>query len=245
MSPLVSDRVKGIFKPPFDKVQPKSDESSITLSVDCVIFGLKDQALNVLLIKSDFPGYLNRWSLLGDIVESDENLDEAAYRVLKERTGLDHLYLEQVQTFGKVDRHPAGRVITVAYYSLVNIDQLDILKHDNELHWHKIENISDLAFDHTEILNVCLQRLRVKIRTEPVGFKLLPENFTLRELQSLYESVLSVTLDRRNFRKKFFSTGLLIDLGKYELGVRHRPARLYNFDFEQYNLLQDKTIQFW
>ena len=242
---MKAERYSGILKPPFDTRSNKTAQHTTTLSVDCVIFGLKDHALNVLLIKSDFPGFLDRWSLLGDIVEVSESLDEAAYRVLKERTGLDGLYLEQVKAFGNVDRHPGGRVITIAYYALVNIDQVELMKHDNELHWHRIDNTSQLAFDHNIILDECLARLRDKIRHEPVGFNLLPERFTLRELQNLYEAVLGLSLDRRNFRKKFFSTGLLIDLNKQEKEVRHRPARLYRFNREKFASNGDSQISFW
>lgn len=242
---MSSERFSGIFKPPFDRLVSKQSNGVTTLSVDCVIFGLKDEALNILLIKSDFPGFLDRWSLLGDIVEPEESLDEAAYRVLTERTGLEGLYLEQVKAFGEVDRHPAGRVITIAYYSLINIDQVELLKQDNELHWHQIDSSGKLAFDHNRILEECLARLRHKIRHEPVGFNLLPERFTLRELQGLYEAVLGLKLDRRNFRKKFFSTGLLIDLNKQEKEVRHRPARLYQFDQQKYAEIGDNQISFW
>lgn len=234
----------GIFKPPFRPHIQTADSNTTTISVDCVIFGLQDYNFSVLLIKSDFPDYLGQWSLLGDIVEVDESLDAAAYRILSDRTGLDSLYLEQVKSFGTVNRHPAGRVITIAYYALVNIDQVRLVKDDNELHWHQIDQIDRLAFDHNEILDTCIRRLRDRIRSEPVGLNLLPDEFTLRDLQSLYETVLGITLDRRNFRKKFFSTGLLVDLKKQENNVRHRPAKLYSFDFEKYNQIKEESIHF-
>lgn len=234
----------GIFKPPFRPDKKTADSSITTISVDCVIFGLQDYNFSVLLIKSDFPDFLDKWSLLGDIVEVDESLHDAAYRVLSDRTGLSDLYLEQVKSFGNVKRHPAGRVITVAYYALVNIDQVKLLKNDNELHWHRIDQIQKLAFDHNDILDTCIRRLRDSIRNEPVGLNLLPSEFTLRDLQSLYETVLGVTLDRRNFRKKFFSTGLLIDLKKQENKVRHRPAKLYSFDFKKYEEMKEESIHF-
>lgn len=212
---MSSERFFGYFKPPFDRLVSKQSNGVTTLSVDCVIFGLKDEALNILLIKSDFPG-LEHGFLLGDIVEPEESLDEAAYRVLTERTGLEGLYLEQVKAFGEVDRHPAGSGHHYRILFTYQIDQVELLKQDNELHWHQIDSSWSLAFDHNRILEECLARLRHKIRHEPVGFNLLPERFTLRELQGLYEAVLGLKLDRRNFRKKFFSTGLLIDLNKQE-----------------------------
>jgi Uncharacterized conserved protein len=123
--------------------------------------------------------------------------------VLKERTGLDDVYLEQVYTFGDVGRHPAGRVITTAYYSLINIKDHQLKLNDNELHWHPVNEITTLAFDHKTILDTCLERLRSKVEEHPIVFNLLPEKFSLRELQNLYEAILGTKMDRRNFRKKF------------------------------------------
>jgi len=209
------------------------DYFNMAVSVDCVIFGFDNDELKVLLIKSDLNEFKDRWSLLGDVVHPDEELDQAAYRVLKTRTGLDQVFMEQVQTFGGVHRHPAGRVITVAYYSLVNIEQNVLKKHGNELHWHTLKKVQDLAFDHKEILQCCYERLKHKVIEQPVGFNLLPKKFSLRELQNLYEAILDVKLDRRNFRKKFLSMDLLIDLNEEEDDVPHRPARLYKFNFEK------------
>src|ERR1700744_4480008 len=139
------------------------NDGIIGISVDCVIFGFDDNELKVLLIKSDFERYRNKWSLLGDLVHNPEDLDEAAYRILRERTGMDDLYLEQVKAFGEVSRHPAARVVTIAYCSLVNIEhhQLKIL--DNELHWHRVTTLTDMAFDHREILDVCYQWLQKRL----------------------------------------------------------------------------------
>lgn len=212
------------------------DYFKMAVSVDCVIFGFDDDELKVLLIKSDLNEFSEKWSLLGDVVRPDEELDQAAYRVLKTRTGLDQVYMEQVQTFGGVHRHPAGRVITVAYYSLVNIEQNELKKHSNELHWHTLKTVHDMAFDHREILQCCYERLKHKVIEQPVGFNLLPKKFSLRELQNLYEAILDVKLDRRNFRKKFLSMDLLIDLNEEEDDVPHRPARLYKFNFEKYDM---------
>jgi len=214
----------------------------MAISVDCVIFGFDNDELKVLLIKSDLNEFTGKWSLLGDIVQPEEELDEAAYRVLKTRTGLDHVYMEQVQTFGGVHRHPAGRVITVAYYSLVNIEQNELKKHGNELHWHTVKNVTDMAFDHREILHSCHERLKHKVIEQPVGFNLLPKKFSLRELQNLYEAILDVKLDRRNFRKKFLSMDLLVDLHEEEDDVPHRPARLYKFNFEKYDQRKKKYL---
>ncbi len=218
------------------------DYFKMAISVDCVIFGFDNDELKVLLIKSDLNEFKGMWSLLGDIVRPDEELDQAAYRVLKTRTGLDHVYMEQVQTFGAVHRHPAGRVITVAYYSLVNIEHNVLRKHSNELHWHTVKGVQEMAFDHIDILHSCYERLKHKVIEQPVGFNLLPKKFSLRELQNLYEAILDVKLDRRNFRKKFLSMDLLIDLNEEEDDVPHRPARLYKFNFEKYDM---KKKRYW
>jgi len=220
---------------------PEKDDFFTAVSVDCVIFGLDQESLKVLLIKSDYPLYEGRWSLLGDLISPDEDLDQAADRVLFERTGLQNLFLQQVHCFGKADRHPSGRVISIAYYSLVNIEQIELLKRDHELHWHNINSVGELAFDHNKILNTCLTHLQQQIKTETIGFNLLPEKFSLRALQFLYESVLMVELDRRNFRKKVLSTGLLIDLKEMEANVRHRPAKLFKFNRQKYESSEIKN----
>jgi len=210
------------------------------ISVDCVIFGFDENELKVLLIKSDLKNFEGKWSLLGDLIGSRETLDQAAYRVLRERTGMEDVYLEQVKSFGEVDRHPAARIITVAYCSLINVQHHQLKKLDNELHWHRVKQLSDLAFDHKKILEVCYEWLQKRIQEHPLGFSLLPKKFSLRELQNLYEAILGVTLDRRNFRKKFFSMDLLEDTGEYEADVPHRPGKLYKFNYEKYQKKERK-----
>jgi 8-oxo-dGTP diphosphatase len=214
----------------------------IALSVDCVIFGFDENKLKVLLIRSDLKKYIGKWSLLGDLVRPNEDLDEAAYRILKQRTGLSDVYLEQVQTFGAVSRHPAGRVVTVTYCSLINVQhhKLNIL--DNELHWHDIKNVTDLAFDHQQIFDTCYERLQKRIQEHPLGFNLLPKKFSLRDLQNLYEAILDTKMDRRNFRKKFFSMDFLIDIDEMEQDVPHRPGKLYKFNFEKYEKKKKKWV---
>ncbi len=210
------------------------------ISVDCVIFGFDEDELKVLLIKSDLKNFEDKWSLLGDLIDSKETLDQAAYRILKERTGMNDVYLEQVRSFGEVNRHPAARVITVAYCSLINIQHHQLKKMDNELHWHKMKHIKDMAFDHKMILDVCYEWLQKRIQEHPLGFSLLPKKFSLRELQNLYEAILNVKLDRRNFRKKFFSMNLLEDTGEFESDVPHRPGKLYKFNYEKYQKKERK-----
>lgn len=199
----------------------------IAISVDCVIFGYEDKQLKVLLIKSDLEEFKGLYSLLGDLVKPNEDIEAAAYRVLKDRTGLDDVYLEQVYTFGNVERHPSGRVITVAYYSLVNIKHHKLKLTENDLHWHAVKDIKKLAFDHQKILNTCLDRLRERVMEQPVIFNLLPPKFSLRELQDLYEAILDTPLDRRNFRKRITLKNWLVDLNEMEQDVPHRPGKLY------------------
>lgn len=212
------------------------------VSVDCVIFGFDENTLKVLLIKSDLPEFQEQWSLLGDLVGLNEDLDTASYRVLKERTGLENLYLEQVHTFSAVDRHPAGRVVSSAYFSLINVKHYHLLQNDNELHWHPVSELQTMAFDHKLILGTCLKRLQEKVQEEPIIFNLLENKFSLRELQCLYEAILDVKLDRRNFRKKLFSTGLLIDVNEMEENVPHRPGKLYSFDHAHYSKTKKKIF---
>lgn len=205
------------------------DYFNIGVSVDCVIFGFEKKDLKILLMKSDLAEFAGKWSLLGDLINPKEDLDSASYRVLKQRTGLDNVFLQQVGSFGEVNRHPSGRVITTAYYSLINIRDYQLKITDNEVHWHAISDLKDLAFDHKKIINACLKRLQEQIVDEPVIFHLLPEKFSLRELQDLYQSILGAKLDRRNFRKKISVKNWLHDLNEMEKDVPHRPGKLYKF----------------
>ncbi len=206
----------------------------VPLTVDCVIFGFEENKLKVLLIRSDLDYYKGKWSLLGDFVRDNETLGNAANRVVKERTGLDDVFLRQVHTFSNPKRHPGGRVITAAYASLLNINHHELSITDNELHWHNVRTIREMAFDHKEIVDSCYRWLQKSIQENPLGINLLDEKFSLRELQNLYEAILNITLDRRNFRKKFFNMDFLIDTGEMEQDVKHRPGKLYKFNFEKY-----------
>jgi 8-oxo-dGTP diphosphatase len=203
------------------------DYFNIAISVDCVIFAYDDKELKVLLIQSDLEEFSGMYSLLGDLVRIDEDLDAASYRILRERTGMDDVYLEQVHTFGSINRHPSGRVITTAYYSLIDVKHHDLRLNHNELDWQPVKNIKKLAFDHKAILDTCLGQLQEQVMEHPVVFNLLPEKFSLRELQELYEAILSTELDRRNFRKKIAIKDWLVDLNEMEEDVPHRPGKLY------------------
>jgi 8-oxo-dGTP diphosphatase len=216
------------------------NDGIIGISVDCVIFGFDENELKVLLIKSDLKKFEGKWSLLGDLVNNHEDLDEAAYRILKERTGMDDVYLEQVRGFGEMGRHPAARIVTIVYCSLINIQHHELKILDNELHWHRVVTLSEMAFDHKKILDVCHEWLQKRIQEHPLGFSLLPLKFSLRELQNLYEAILGVKMDRRNFRKKFFSMDLLEDINEFESDVPHRPGKLYRFNYDKYQKKERK-----
>jgi 8-oxo-dGTP diphosphatase len=209
-----------------EKISHK-DYFNIAVSVDCVILSYQEKALKVLLIKSDLEEFQGLYSLLGDLVGPAEDLEDAPYRVLFERTGLQDVYLEQVHTFGKVNRHPSGRVITTAYFSLVNSKSGKLQIMDNDVSWHDMAGIRRLAFDHKIILDTCLQQLQEKVMDHPIVFNLLPEKFSLRELQDLYEAILGFDLDRRNFRKRIMAKDWLVDLNEMEEDVPHRPGKLY------------------
>jgi 8-oxo-dGTP diphosphatase len=216
------------------KFQQDSEYFQIGVSIDCVILGYEKGRLKVLLIQCKLKEYEGLSSLLGDILQPEEDIDEASYRILRDRTGLDDVFLEQVQTFGSVKRHPGGRVITVAYYSLINILDHQMQLSDNDLNWHLVNDLKQMAFDHKKILDTTLSKLRNRVMEEPIIFNLLPKKFSLRELQSVYEAILGSKLDRRNFRKKIFLTDWLIDLDEFETGVTHRPGKLYAFNFQKF-----------
>jgi len=217
-----------------DAIALVSKYPTVPLTVDCVIFGFDENSLKVLLIKSDLAQFNGKLSFLGDNVHVHEDLDTAANRVLKERTGMNDVFLEQVHTFSNPDRHPAGRVVTTVYASLLNIKHHELIIHDNELKWHVVNQITEMAFDHQQILEVCTKWLQKKVQEQPLAFNLLPTKFSLRQLQNVYEAILAIKLDRRNFRKKFASMGFLNDTNEMETHVTHRPGKLYTFDFEQY-----------
>ncbi|HEY9597862.1 MAG TPA: NUDIX domain-containing protein [Cyanophyceae cyanobacterium] len=217
------------------------------LTVDCVVFGLDPQhSLKVMLIQRNLPPFQGHWALPGGFVHLDESLEEAARRELQEETGLDHLFLEQLYTFGGVDRDPRERVVTVAYYALVNLKEYEVkaASDANAADWFPLNRLPALAFDHQQILDTALIRLKNKVRYEPIGFELLPKKFTLFQLQKLYETVLGQELDKRNFRKKFLKMELLRELDEVQQDVPHRAARLYEFDEEKYRQLRNKGFNF-
>ncbi|MDB5157913.1 MAG: hydrolase [Mucilaginibacter sp.] len=207
-------------------------------SIDCLIFGFEAGELKILLIERNEEPFSGWFALPGYIVKQDESLDDAADRILYELTGLRDLQMKQFHTFGDVNRHPQGRVITVGYYALIRIAGQKELRPINQYArkaiWHPVNNLPQLAFDHTEIFNNGFGKIRRRLNHQPIAFDLLPEKFTLTQLQGLYEAILNKKLDKRNFRKKMLSYGFLKELVEKQKGVSYRAAKLYKFDRRKY-----------
>lgn len=216
------------------------------LTVDCVVFGLDEEDLKVLLIQRDLEPFAGKWAFPGGFVQMDENLEHAALRELQEETGVTDVFLEQLYTFGDPHRDPRERVVSVAYYALVNLYDHEVQAATDARNacWFAVDDVPPLAFDHDHILEVALKRLKGKVRYQPIGFELLPPKFTLSQLQRLYETILETPLDKRNFRKKILSMDLLVELDEVEQDVSHRAARLYRFDEERYRSLSEKGFNF-
>ncbi len=217
-----------------------------SLTVDCVVFGLDEQDLKVILIKRDLEPFSGQWALPGGFVLMNETLEESAIRELREETGVEKVFLEQLYTFGKVDRDPRDRVISVAYYALVNLrdHKIKAATDARDAAWFSVYDLPKLAFDHDEIFNTALKRLKAKVRYEPIGFELLPKKFTLTQLQNMYEKILEENLDKRNFRKRILSMDLLDELDEVEMDVAHRAAKLYKFNEKRYQQIKDKGFNF-
>lgn len=215
------------------------------LSVDCVIFGFEEDALKVLVIKRKEDQNKNIWILPGGFIKYDEDLDDAADRILEERTGVK-VFMKQIGAFGKVDRFPLNRVVTIAYYALVKPEKyhLKLQEGDCEIKWTNVYQLPELLFDHTEIVQGALSSLRRRIRTEPIGFNLLPNSFPLLSLQKLYEAILNTTFDKPNFRRKILKMGLLEALDEKQKGVAHRSARLFKFNKDKYDAMIEKGFSF-
>src|SRR6476660_8874643 len=219
---------------------------SLQLTVDIVIFTIQDARLKVLLIRRGIPPYKNSMAIPGGFVLEDESLDDAALRELKEETGVEDVYLEQLYTFGGLGRDPCERVVTVAYYALAKLSDHRIRAATDAMGvgWFALDDLPKLAFDHDQIVSRAHERLRGKVRYAPVGFELLPPRFSLTQLQRLYEIILGTELDKRNFRKKILSMDLLVETDEVEQGVRHRAARLFRFDRRKYERLARQGFEF-
>lgn len=226
---------------PFSYEYPRA-----ALTVDCVVFGFDEGELKVLLIERGLAPFKGKWALPGGFVRVEETVDEAARRELAEETGLTRVFLEQLYTFGSLNRDPRERVVSVAYFALVKRAEHPATgaTDASDAGWFPVAKLPALAFDHAQILETALTRLRGKVRYEPIGFELLPAKFTLSQLQHLYEAVLQAALDKRNFRKKILGMGLLVALDERSQGGAHRPAQLFRFDPKKYAALKKRGFHF-
>jgi ADP-ribose pyrophosphatase YjhB (NUDIX family) len=212
-----------------------SNKDKFHLAVDCVIFGFDNDQLKLLLYKRDFEPEKGKWSLMGGFLNKEETLDEAASRILARITGLRDIYLEQLSAFSDLDRDPADRVISIGYYALINSKEYsnDLLKQYGA-EWFTINEIPELIFDHTEIVNKAMKRLKRKAKTQPIGFELLPAQFTITQLRNLYEAIYQRELDPANFRRKFMSMKLLDRLPMKDMNHSRKGAYLYAFNKQKY-----------
>jgi 8-oxo-dGTP diphosphatase len=207
----------------------------ILVALDCIVFGFDGEDLKLLLIKRNFDPEKGKWSLMGGFLEADEDLEVATNRILYDLTGLKDIYFEEVQTFGKVKRDPVERTLSICFFALINIhkyDQDEVKNHN--AFWIKLQDIPNLIFDHTQMVDLALERLRYKAALHPIGFELLPEKFTIPQLQKLYESIYNSPLDRRNFSRKILSTKLLLDTGEKNQNSATKRAIMYSLDKEKY-----------
>ncbi len=217
----------------------------ILLAVDCIIFGFDQDVLKILLIKRDFDPEKGKWSLMGGFMKKDETLDDAATRVLYDLTGIHNIYMEQLALQSKLDRDPVERTISVPYYALINIQE-----HKEELieqysaQWFPLSKFPNLIFDHKEMVNRAIKRLRYRATNMPIGFELLPEKFTMRQLQKLYEAIWDQELDKRNFINKFQALDILIKLEMKEMTTSKKGSYLFKFDKAKYENKTTEGFQF-
>lgn len=214
------------------------DNNLFYVAVDCIIFGFHEGELKLLLIKRKLEPCKGEWSLMGGFLNKDESIDAAAERVLQDLTGLENVFMEQIGIFGELERDPGERVLSAAYYALININDYD--KDQADQHnavWVPMNEIPQLIFDHNIMVKIALKQLRRKAAVEPIGFNLLPQYFTLPQFQALYEAIFGETLDKRNFRKKVLAMDVLEKSDEKDKSNSKRGAFYYRFDDDKYNAL--------
>ncbi|MEN2398391.1 NUDIX domain-containing protein [Flavobacterium sp. MC2016-06] len=222
-----------------------SSADKALLAVDCIIFGFDHQGLKILLIKRDFEPEKGKWSLIGGFLKRDEVLDNAAIRILNTYTGLNDIYMEQLYAYSDIDRDPVERTISVSYYALINIENHNAEMIQNyHAEWFSINDMPKLIFDHNEMVHHAVRRLRYRTSIKPIGFELLPEKFTMRQLLELYEAILSKELDKRNFISKINSLEILNKLDEKDMQSSRKGSYLYTFNKEKYEekLLNDFVL---
>ena len=213
------------------------------VTTDCVILGFNGERLQVLLVERGVEPYKGRWAFPGGFLRMDETAEEGALRELREETGLESPYIQQLHAFSDPGRDPRERVITIAYYALVRLQEVQGGDDAASARWFPLDEVPSLAFDHDRILRMAVQRLREQIHFQPVGFELLPQKFTIKELQSLYEAILGISFDRRNFAKKMLHLEILTELDETVWPTPKREARVYEFNSEKYEELKRKGFR--
>jgi 8-oxo-dGTP diphosphatase len=227
-----------------DIVKYKSHDR-VLLAVDCIIFGFDGSQLKALLIKRGFEPEKGKWSLMGGFVSKNESADDAAARVLRQLTGLENVYMEQLHCFSDINRDPAGRVVSVAYFALINIaDYAEQLQEDHEARWFPLNKTPQLIFDHKQMVLMAKEQLQQKVSNHPIGFELLPLKFTLPQLQNLYVAIYESPLDKRNFTRKILSLGILNKLTEKEKESSRKGAFYYVFDKGKYKKLHQEGVKF-
>ncbi len=215
------------------------------IAVDCIIFGFDGKALKALFIKRGFDPESGNWSLMGGFVKKDESVENAAFRILEVLTGITNIYLEQLFSFGAPKRDPGGRVVSIAYFALIKIDDYsDELMKEHNAKWFDIKRIPPMIFDHKKMILMAKDRLRQKVANHPIGFELLPEKFTLPQLQNLYEAIYESTFDKRNFSRKILSLHILKKLDEKEKSLSKKGAFYYTFDHNKYKKLAREGLKF-
>jgi 8-oxo-dGTP diphosphatase len=220
-------------------------QDRLLVAVDCIIFGFDGNQLQALLIKRGFEPEKGKWSLMGGFTNQNESTDEAAVRVLHQLTGMNNIYMEQLYCFSEVNRDSAGRVISIAYFALINIeDYNEQMQFEHEAKWFPLNKIPDLIFDHKKMVALAKERLQQKVANHPIGFELLPEKFTLPQLQSLYEAIYESPLDKRNFTRKILSLEILNRLNEKNKTSSRKGAFYYVFDKRKYSQLNRVGLKF-
>jgi 8-oxo-dGTP diphosphatase len=221
------------------------DYDRLLLAVDCIIFGFDGHRIKSLLIQRGFEPEVGKWSLMGGFVRKTESVDDAAKRILNQLTGLDNIYMEQLHCYGSPDRDPGGRVVSIAYFALISIDNdNDDLLNEHQAKWFSFDKIPPLVFDHHSMVMHAKERLQQKVANHPIGFELLPPKFTLPQLQSLYEAIYESPVDKRNFTRKILSLDILQKLDEKERSTSKKGAFLYVFDKEKYMKLENEGLKF-
>jgi 8-oxo-dGTP diphosphatase len=228
-----------------DMTEVYTGQEKILVAVDCIVFGFDSKEIKLLLFKRKVKPLVGEWSLVGSFIKSDMSLEQSAQKVLHESTGLKDVFFEELKTFSAVDRDSGGRVISVAFFSLIRLDDMNLDSVENyNARWFSLDEIPDLILDHDQMIQLAVEKLKIKIRRRPVGFELLPEKFTLPQIQVLYESIYQKEIDSRNFRKKLLSFDILTRTEEKDKSTSKKGAYLYKFNKEKFDEFAAKGYNF-